>query len=308
VGTSERWDVVVVGAGFAGLSTAIWARRLGLCALVLEQQDREGGQLRAVASRIADYPGLEPLEPAALSLRLRTQAESAGAVLRLGEPVMEVDGLHRRCITGDGPLEGGAVVMATGVSPRRLGIPGEEEWLRRGLARRPSEEREWFRDKAVVVVGGGDRAAENALLLAGVASSVTLAFRGEELRAQPRFIQSLRTTGQILLAPKLGLESIFLLADERLWLKGNQRGQPWEMAADALCVYIGNRPNSDLLQGQVTLTADESILVDANGETSLPGIYAVGDVCTAPAFQSLATAGGQAMVVAKQIALRAQER
>lgn len=295
------WDVVVIGAGMAGLSTAIWARRLGLSALVLERNREPGGQLTAIHGRIIDYPGLDLPDGAALVNQLVRQAHEAGAEIRLDWPVLAVDAAARSCMTPQGVVSGGALVIATGLRARRLEVPGEESLHERQLVRRPSHDLAWFAGKRVAVIGGGDRAAENSLMLGQVADRVYLLHRGERLRARPEFTAQLAAHGRIEARLKARVTAFEVGEDDRVTI-ALEGAAP--LVVDGVCVYIGNRPNSELVAGQVALDGDGYIITDRQGQTSQPGVFAVGDVCTPPAFQSLATAAGQAMAAAKQAALQ----
>lgn len=300
---ANTWDVVVVGAGIAGLSTAVWARRLGLTCVVLEAAQAEGGQLKRISQPIIDYPGLEPTGGAELAAQLRRQAEAAGAVLRTGSPVTTVDAAAHTCLTADGrSFAGRAMVLATGLQARRLGVPGEDLPGALGLERRPSQEPEWFRGRRVAVVGGGDRAVENALMLAPIAARVWLIHRREALRARLSFREALEQAHGVTLLLSTTVSGV-AASEQGLTLHLHGPAAPERLDVNALCAYIGNRPHSDLLRGQAELDEDGYVVVDRNGMTSAPGVYVVGDVCTPPAYQSLSTAAGQAMVAAKHIAL-----
>lgn len=299
--TGNRWDVVIVGAGMAGLATAIWARRLGLEPLVLEREGRAGGQLNQIGGRIFDYPGLDLPSGEALTQRLVRQAEEAGATLRLGRPVSAVSAADRTCVTPEGPVTGRALVIATGLSARRLGVDGEQDLYRGGWVRRPSHDLPWFQGRRVAVIGGGDRAVENAGLLLPVVRRVHLLSRSP-LRARPDL------TAPVLSSEKLvhhegATVARFRTRPDAVTLDVEQSGRQWSLEVDAVCIYIGNQPNSQLVAGQVELDPEGYILTDRYGQTSVPGVFAVGDVCTPPAYQSLVMAGGQAMAVAKRIAL-----
>lgn len=298
----REWDVLVIGAGIAGLSAAIWARRLDLTVAVFEQSQAIGGQLRQIHMPVADYPGLQPTGAGELAGQLREQAEAAGAVIWTGQPVLHLDARAQTCITQQGPAVGRAVVMATGLSPRRLGLEGEAALTELGLIRRPSADLSWFRGRRVTVVGGGDRAAENLLLLAPVAREIWLIHRGAHLRTRPQFLHRLQAVGNLSIRYETAVTGL-MHRDGVIGLSLTSRGRTEQVESDALCIYIGNQPNSQLLAGQVQMTADGYLKTDNTGQTSLPGVYAVGDVCTPPAYQSLVGAAGQAMVVAKQIAL-----
>lgn len=303
----QRSDVVVIGAGVAGLSTAIWARRLGLSALVLDQAPEPGGNLRAIHYQIADYPGLPPTSGAALALHLHRQAEEGGAVIRLDLPVTAVNIAGLTCQTAEGPITGRALVLATGLAPRRLGVPGEPQLYEQGLVRRPSVTPAWFAGKRVAIIGGGDRAAENALMVARQAERVWLLHRADRLRARQTFREQLAAAPGIELLRNTQVTA-FAVADGRATLRLMQGGQPLSLEADAVCIYIGNRPNTELVAGQADLSPEGYLIVDRSGRSSTPGLYGVGDVCTDPQYQSLITGAAQGMMAAKQIALSLGEQ
>jgi thioredoxin reductase (NADPH) len=299
----QCWDLIIVGAGPAGLATALWAGRLGLSALVLERADRPGGQLLLHRFPVVDYPGLPVTPPDALAEELAAGARRMGATLRFGctvtaiEPVADPTGARWRVQGTAGPLLARDVVLATGLSPRRLGIPGEEALYAAGLVRRPSQELDWFRNRSVVVIGGGDRAVENALLVAPVAGSVTLVHRRPALRARPALATELPGAGVRLLLGLVVRQIEVTGQIARLRLSDGQ-----ELRAEAVCPYIGNSPNSGLLAGLLPLV-DGEVQTDRWGATALPGLWAVGDLATPAPFQSLSRAVGDAMGTAKAILL-----
>lgn len=299
MGTSSPWDVLIVGGGMAGLSAAIWARRLGLSTLVLEREPDVGGQLHRIGFPIVDYPGLQPCRGALLAAQLKSQAAAAGAALRTTEGAQTLHVSARVCDNGGQREQVQALIIATGLSPRRLGVPGEGDLYRAQLVRRPSQEPDWFRTRRVAVIGGGDRAVENALLLAPLAGSVWLIHRRPDLSARPSLQARLREAPSVRL--RLGVQVTEIAVHGPSATLALSDGS--ELSVDAVCPYIGNQPNTDLVRGQLDLDPVGYIRTDATGQTSAPGVYAVGDVRTSPHFQSLSTAAGQAMVAAKQIAL-----
>lgn len=298
----QRWDLVIIGAGVAGLSTAIWARRLGLSALVLDQAATAGGNLQAIHYAVTDYPGLPPTEGPDLAQDLRRQAEEAGAVIRLQRPVRSVDVARLTCETPLGPALGRTLVLATGLAPRSLGVPGEAALYEQGLVRRPSVSPAWFAGKRVAMIGGGDRAAENALLAAARADRVWLIHRSGQLRARQTFQERLAAATRVELLPEATVTA-FTVGRGTADLQVRQQERAFTLKADAVCIYIGNRPHTALVAGQADLTPEGYVIVDRAGRTTAPGLYAVGDVCTAPEYQSLITGAAQGMIAAKQIAL-----
>lgn len=299
----QRWDLIIIGAGAAGLATALWAGRLGLTALVLDRAERPGGQLHLHRLSVVDYPGLPVTEPGVLADELAAGARRMGATLRLGcavtaiHSVTEADGMRWQVESADGPLLARDLVLATGLSPRALGVPGEAELYQAGLVRRPTQEPDWFRGREVVVIGGGDRAVENALLLGPVAASVTLIHRRAELRARPALTKDLPAAGVRLLLDR-SVTRIDLTGERAtLHLSSGK-----SITANAVCPYIGNGPNTGLLQGLLPVGEDE-VQTDRWGATGLPGLWAAGDVATPAPFQSISRAVGDAMGVAKSILL-----
>lgn len=296
----ERWDLAIVGAGMAGLSTAIWARRLGLSAVVLEQRPEVGGQLGGLR-QLVDYPGVLETTGDELAATLRRQAMAMGAQLQTQRQVLRLDAASLTLETSTGPLTTRSIVLATGLRPRRLGVPGED----RLVLRRPSHEPDWFRGKRVAVIGGGDRAVENSLLLTETASQIHLIHRSAALRARADFAQAVVAHPQVDLRLEAEVTA-FVTQGDQVRVEGMQHGQPWALLVDGVCIYIGNQPNSELVQGRVACDSSGYVLVDQHMESSAPGLFAVGDVATQPAYQSLVWAAGQGMVAAKQIALRQQ--
>lgn len=297
------WDVVVIGAGIAGLSTAVWARRLNLTTVVLEAKTAPGGQLLKLTFPIPDYPGLPGIQGPDLAQILYRQALEAGAEVHLGTPVLWLETETHTCITPVGKFQGKAVVVATGLRPRRLQVPGEAELHEAGLVRRPSQEPGWFRGKRVAVVGGGDRAAENAGLLASEAAEVFLIHRRNQLRARKALADPLFQAPNVHFLWETRVTAFTVQpstphrpAAATLSLAGTQGST--ELEVDAVCIYIGNVPNDGLL------SASAAAPVDASGCTTVPGIYAVGDVNLPPAHQSLVACAAQAMMATKDIALR----
>jgi thioredoxin reductase (NADPH) len=312
----ERWDLIIVGAGAAGLATALWAGRLGLSALVLDQADRPGGQLHLHRLPVVDYPGLPPTDPKGLAAELAAGALRLGASVRLGWTVTAIRllaGAEDRWAveTPNGTLRTPDLVLATGLSARRLGVAGEAALWEAGLVRRPSQERDWFQGRDVVVIGGGDRAVENAVLLAPVARSVTLVHRRLELRARPALAEQLEGSGVRLLLG-LTVDQIQVSGETAsLTLSDGQR-----LVATAVCPYVGNQPNRGLLQDLLArgdqglgpsawapIPSTGEVETDRLGRTGLPGLWAVGDLATPAPFQSLSRAIGDAMSVAKAILL-----
>src|ERR1700752_2372532 len=199
-------DVIIIGAGPAGLSTAFWCDELGLDALVLEQAEQIGGQLHRVYNPIENYLGLKTHNGKELLDRFAADVDTAEFDLWTGTAITSVDLKAKRISLASGEnLQTIALVLATGVRPRELGVPGEKEFAGKGIIESAARDRQLFAGKDVCVVGGGDAAVENALLLAEVCPTVTLVHRGRKLRARREFTEQLHTHHCVTVFP----ESIF---------------------------------------------------------------------------------------------------
>jgi thioredoxin reductase (NADPH) len=298
----DRWDMVIVGAGIAGLSAAIWGRRLGLSTLVLDGAANPGGQLQRIPFPIPDYPALNGIMGPELADRLFKHAQQVGAAIRLGQSVEHLDLTKLEAQTAVDRFSARALVIATGIAPRRLDVPGEEAVQRAGLIRRPSYEPEWFKGKRVAVIGGGDRAVENALALSSIAARVTLIHRGQQLRALGKFQKALAAAPRVELLLERRVERFALTGSSAVLYLTPEPLLP-SLEVDAVCVYIGSEVPTASFGGQLVTTEVGLIQVDREGQTSSPGVFAIGDGCTPSRNQSLSSAAGQAMWVAKRVAL-----
>jgi thioredoxin reductase (NADPH) len=291
-------DVIVLGAGPAGLSTAMWCASLGLSALVVDPRREAGGQLRSIPYALENVPGIARIEGDALAAVLSAQATSLGATLLTGARA-RVDATSLRVLV-DGradALAPRAVVLATGVRRRRLGVPGEDALAGRGVAFNIGRSPERLRGLAVVVIGGGDDAAEHAHLAAPHARSVTLLYRGATLGARAPLRTAVEAHGNVTRRPRTRVDSFE--GDEALtgvWAHGPHGSEL--LRADAVFVCIGPEPASEGFG--VALDARGYVRVDRAGRTSRPGVFAVGDVCS-PDAPTVANALGMGSAVAKAI-------
>src|SRR5213082_3193389 len=202
-------DVLIIGAGPAGLSAARWCDELGLDTLVLEQADDVGGQLRWVHNPINNYLGLHADNGRELRDRFVDQTTDCDFDLWTNVEIDSVDLKSKRLVLKSGEeLQSIAIIIATGLRRRRLGIPGETEFEGRGIIESATRDRQQFAGKDVCVIGGGDAAAENALLLAEVCPTVTLVNRGKKMRARREFTEQLHTHHCITVFPESRVRSI----------------------------------------------------------------------------------------------------
>jgi len=298
-------DVIIIGAGPAGLSTAFWCDELGLDALVLEQSEEIGGQLHRVYNPINNYLGLKARNGEELLGRFTADVDSADFDLWTQTTISSVDLKAKRVALASGEdLQSIALVIATGVRARKLGVPGEKEFAGKGMIESATRDRELFAGQDVCVVGGGDAAVENALLLAEVCPTVTLVHRGKKLRARPEFREKLQSQHCITVFTESVLTRI--MGGERVEAVEIQRQQglkPFQLAVRGVLIRIGVEPNTELFREQLETDAGGYIAVNSQQETNVPMVFAVGDV-SSPVAPTISGATGAGATAAKVIASR----
>lgn len=302
-------DVVIIGAGPAGLSAALWCDELGLDTLVLEQQAEIGGQLNSIYGPIENYPGLRAADGREFLTKFSERVEGADFDLWTSVEIANVDLKAKRVELRSGEeLQSIFIVIATGVRRRKLGIPGEDEFAGRGIIESPTRDRKQFAGHDVCVIGGGDAAAENALLLAEVCPTVTLVHRSRKPRARREFAEQLQGQHCITVFPEsvvtriLGgdrVEAVEILRKDAL--------KPFQMAVRGVAVRIGVEPNTELFQGQIRMDEHGFAFVTSERETDVTNVFAVGDVCN-PLAPTISTASGDGATAAKVIASRLQSK
>lgn len=289
---SQSYDVIIIGGGPAGLTSGIYAGRANLKTLILEK-GLPGGQI-AQTDEVENYPGFpEPISGPELSERMVQQAKRFGAQIAMDEvQALEKtpEGFVVRGYEGD--YKGRAVILATGANPKKLGVPGEEKFYGRGVSTCATCDGFFYRDKEVVVVGGGDAAVEEGLFLTKFARKVTLVHRRDELRAnktaQARAFANPRMhyIWDTVVEEVLGKETV-----SGVRLKNLKTGEVYDYATDGVFVFIGHVPNTGFLNGLVELRPDGYVAVRDEIFTSVPGLFAAGDVAD-PIYRQLATSVG----------------
>jgi len=298
-------DVIIIGAGPAGLSTAFWCDELGLDTLVLEQAEHIGGQLHRVYNPINNYLGLKASNGAELLEHFTAEVDSAEFDLWTQTSISSVDLKAKRILLASGEeLQSIAIVIATGVRPRELGVPGEKEFVGRGMIESGARDRELVAGHDVCVVGGGDAAVENALLLAEVCPTVTLVHRGRKLRARREFTEQLQAKHCITVFTESVLTRI--IGNDRVEAVEIHRKQglkPFQLAVRGVLIRIGVEPNTDLFRAQVETDERGYVVVTREQETNVPMVFAVGDVSN-PLAPTISSATGAGATAAKVIASR----
>lgn len=281
MGEVHLYDMIVVGGGPGGYTAALYAARSGLDVLVLEKLSA-GGQM-ALTETIENYPGFaEGVGGFELAEIMQRQAERFGAKSEYAEvEKMELSASPKVLHTSAGTFYAKTVVLATGANPRKLGVAGEDELVGRGVAYCASCDGMFYKDKTVVVVGGGNTAAEDALILSRIAKKVILVHRRDTLRATKVYHQPLMQTENV----EFRWNSVIteLLHDEKLTgvrLENEKTGEQELLPCDGVFVSVGRVPVTELVQGQLELDAGGYVVADETTATSIPGVYAVGDVRT----------------------------
>ena len=298
-------DVIIIGAGPAGLSTAFWCDEFGLDTLVLEQAEEIGGQLHRVYNPIENYLGVKTGSGKELLDRFAADVEAAEFDLWTQTSIASVDLKARRVSLASGEeLQSIAIVIATGVRPRQLGVPGETEFVGKGMIESAARDRELFAGKDVCVVGGGDAAVENALLLSEVCPTVTLVHRGKKLRARQEFIEKLRAVHCITVFTESVLTRIIGEDDVvAVEIQRKQGLKPFQLAVRGVLIRIGVKPNTELFKDQIETDEKGFLVVNGLQETNVPMVFAIGDVSN-PLAPTISGATGAGATAAKVIASR----
>ncbi len=297
-------DVLIIGAGPAGLSAARWCDELGFDTLVLEQNEEVGGQLLSVHNPIENYLGVRAANGLELRDRFVEQTKDCDFDLWTNVEIASVDLKAKRVVLRSGEeLQSIAIIIATGLRRRKLGIPGEAEFVGRGMIE-SSGNREAFAGKDACVIGGGDAAAENALLLAEVCPTVTLVHRGKKLRARREFTEALHTNHCITVFPQSVVRRI--IGSDRVEAVEIERAgaiKPFQMAVQGVIVRVGFEPNTELFCDQLEMDGRGYVIVNSLQEASVENVFAVGDVAS-PLAPTISGAVGAGATAARVIASR----
>ncbi|MGY3691719.1 thioredoxin reductase (NADPH) [Bradyrhizobium sp. USDA 3240] len=289
-------DVVVIGAGVAGLTAAMIAAGHGANTLVIEQS-MPGGQV-ATIERIRNFPGYpDGVAGYELGPLLQQQAEAVGAAVRLDRvsALIPGDGAFR-VVCGEDEVVARAVIMAAGSSLRQLGVAGEAEFAGRGVSHCAACDGPLFTGQAVAVVGGGDSAVDEALVLAGHASELTLVHRGRSPSARSPAVAQLAALPHVSIVSDADVVAIE--GDRQVRVIVIRRGEQIERKpCGAVFVYPGHEPRSALLRDLVALDNDGHIETDLMMRTSLPGLFAAGDI-RSRSVRLLASVAGDAATAA----------
>ena len=274
-------DIVIIGGGPAGYTAALYAARAGLRAVVLEKLSA-GGQM-ALTHQVDNYPGFEEgIDGFELGEKMQRQAERFGARTEYAE-VRRVDLQAQPKVieTSEGVFYAKAVILATGANPRELGLPREQSLIGRGVAYCAACDGMFYRGKTVAVVGGGDSAVAEALILSRIAKKVILIHRRDTLRATKVYHDQLLKQENVEIRWNTVVEE--LLHGEKLTglrFRDVVTGEESLLECDGVFISVGRKPATELFAGQLELDSGGYIVAGESTEASLPGVYAVGDVRT----------------------------
>ena len=293
------YDLIVVGSGPSGLTAALYAAREGISTLVVERAG-VGGQA-GVTERLDNFPGFpEGVTGAEFADRLRQQAERFGVEILTAQDVVElvVDGDYRGIRTATGQeIRSCAVLLALGSTYRRLGVPGEEDFIGAGVHFCATCDGAFYKGKKLLVVGGGNSAGEESIFLTRFSPDVTIATNGPELTASKVVVtkveenEALSVRGNTTVAEFKGDNTLTSVV-----LQDTVTGDTSEEAFDGVFVFIGLSPNTEVVKGQVDVDAQGFITTDASLQTSIPGVFAAGDVRAGSTKQAASAAGEGAAV------------
>ena len=294
----KRYDMVIIGGGPGGYTAALYAARAGLKTIVLEKLSA-GGQM-ALTSQIDNYPGFpNGVDGFELADNMQQQAQRYGAETELAEvTALHLDGDSKRIETTEGDFEAKTVVIATGANPRPLGVANEQQLTGKGVHYCAHCDGMFYRGKTVAVVGGGNSAVADALHLSRLAKRVYLIHRRDSLRAEKIYEKAMQDAENIEFLWNSTVSE--LLHEGRLngiRVQNVQTGEERELVLDGLFISIGRSPATSLVKGQLKLDQAGYILADETTHTSLPGVFAVGDVRT-KALRQVVTAVADGAVAA----------
>ena len=295
---ARLYDMVIIGGGPGGYTAALYAARAGLRVVVLEKLSA-GGQM-ALTQEIDNYPGFEDgIDGFELGEKMQNQAQRFGAETEYAEvTALDLAADPKVIETSEGTFYGKTVVIATGANPRELGLAGERELVGRGLAYCAACDGMTVRGKTAVVVGGGNSAAEDALLLSRIAQKVILVHRRDTLRATKVYHEPLEKAENVEFRWNTAVEE--LLSEKKLTglrLRDLKTGAVSDLACDGVFVSIGRKPATGLVAGQLELDKAGYIVADETTKTNIPGVFAAGDVRTKPLRQVVTAVADGAMAV-----------
>ncbi|PNE05739.1 NAD(P)/FAD-dependent oxidoreductase [Priestia megaterium] len=298
-------DVLIIGGGPAGISAAIWCKRLGIDCLLLEEQSQLGGQLFNIFNEIIDYPGMRTKNGIEMQREMVKHFVEMDCLYEVNTKVLFIDERSKTvkvkkqakkqeiCYT--------YLILATGSSQRKLGVSGEQQMIDRGEVYSASADGERLKGKTVAIIGGGDRAFEGAHLLSSKAREVYLIHRSTRFKAREQYVERVISNPGIKVMTDTEVTAIH--GDRHVTsIDLESKNKEYKnLLVDAVLIRLGVAPNVDLIKGKVATAQNGLIVTDDVHQSSNTFIYAIGDACTTPLFSSISSSAGQGTIVAKHI-------
>ncbi len=276
---NNHFDVIIIGAGAAGLTAGIYLSRAKINTLILNE-GTAGGQM-VLTHQIANYPGIESISGYELASNMKRQAQNFGCTIRANVKITSFDlqGETKKVVVNNKEeYTSHAVIIATGGRPRPAGVPGEDEYKGKGISYCATCDGDFFQDKEIVVLGGGNSALEEAVSLTKYAAKVTIIHQFDNFQAFEHYVSEAKKNPKIsfIMESKI-VEFIGNEKLTRIKIQNQKDLNTSEINIDGVFIFIGYVPNSERFEGIIELNENKEIIVDKNMNTSLPGVFAAGD-------------------------------
>lgn len=301
----QHVDILIIGGGPAGISAAVWCKRLGVECLLLEEQAQLGGQLFKIYNEIIDYPGIQAENGIEMQRKMVQHFIDMDCLYEANTKVISIDERSKTVKVKQQETEKEIgytyLILATGSSQRKLGVPGEQQMIDRGEVYSASADGERLKGKRVALIGGGDRAFEGAHLLASKAKEVYLIHRSTHFKAREQYVEKVLSHPGIKVITDTEVTAIHGKHHVTSIDLKSKNSECENLLVDAVLIRLGIAPNVELIKEKVTTTQSGLIVINEVHQSSNPAIYAIGDACTTPLFSSISSSAGQGAIVAKHV-------
>lgn len=301
----QHVDVLIIGGGPAGISAAVWCKRLGVECLLLEEQAQLGGQLFTIYNEIIDYPGIQAENGIEMQRKMVQHFIDMDCLYEANTKVISINERSKTVKVKQQETEKEIgytyLILATGSSQRKLRVPGEQQMIDRGEVYSASADGERLKGKRVALIGGGDRAFEGAHLLASKAKEVYLIHRSTHFKAREQYVEKVLSDPGVKVMTDTEVTAIHGKHHVTSIDLKSKNSECENLSVDAVLIRLGVAPNVELIKEKVTTTQSGLIVINEVHQSSNPYIYAIGDACTTPLFSSISSSAGQGAIVAKQL-------